>query len=67
MLESFSLLALQRWLAVTLPLMAITFSLAFWWYQSARNTIRDKSRQLEIEFPDVMRQSNANDCAFKVS
>ncbi len=52
-MPSFSSRALERWLEVSLPLMILTFGIAFAWYKHEGDKIKRKAAWLEREYPDV--------------
>ncbi|KAI8624440.1 hypothetical protein F5Y19DRAFT_315367 [Xylariaceae sp. FL1651] len=53
--ESYSPLALQRWLAVSLPLTLVTVLAALGWYWHERRHVKGQAKQLEQEHPDLFR------------
>ena len=52
-LEKFSLLALERFLELTLPLWFITFSIAGLWWLREQGKRKDRHEELKINYPDV--------------
>ncbi|ETS77789.1 hypothetical protein PFICI_09851 [Pestalotiopsis fici W106-1] len=51
--DMFSFLALKRFLQVTMPLMVLTFTVAFGWVWYERIRGKERTARLEKEYPDV--------------
>jgi hypothetical protein len=58
--ETFSWLALQRFLEISLPLMFLTFAVTFFWFWHERRNSKKKVARLQEEYPDVFHEPKSS-------